>query len=88
MSVDPAMLRELATLEALMDQRGIARPKPPAPPREISAEDAALSPLAWAGKYRRIDGKPFGLARHKPLAAIYDDPSQTIVIMKPAQVGT
>lgn len=46
-----------------------------------------LAPLEWAEKYRRIKGRPFTLARHKPLRQIYNDDHPHIVVMKPAQVG-
>lgn len=43
--------------------------------------------LAWAQRYRRIDGQPFSLARFEPLRAIYQDAHPHICIIKPAQRG-
>jgi len=45
------------------------------------------SVLAWAQRYRRIDGQAFSLARFEPLRAIYQDTHPHIVIIKPAQRG-
>lgn len=37
--------------------------------------------------HRRLDGRPFGLDRHRPLQGIYDDDHEHLVIGKPAQRG-
>jgi hypothetical protein len=55
-------------------------------PNQLS-EEPHLAPLEWALRYRKIEERPFTLARHKPLEAIYNDPHRHIVVMKPAQVG-
>jgi len=54
-----------------------------APVVKIAPPDA----LAWARMYRRIDNKPFSLARYKPLEQIYRDTHPSIVIRKPALKG-
>jgi hypothetical protein len=55
----------------------------------LSAGSRATSePLAaWALRRMRLDGKPFSFEGHAFLRAIYDDPSQHLVLMKAAQVG-
>ncbi len=51
--------------------------------RMVAPPDA----LEWARMYRRIDNKPFSLARYKPLEQIYRDTHPYIAIRKPAQKG-
>lgn len=80
-------LRELAHIEAVLKERGVPIPKPPAQKRTIAAADRRLSPLAWAYRYRRIDGHAFSLERHLPLKQVYDDTHPHLVVMKCAQVG-
>ncbi|KPV54845.1 hypothetical protein SE17_01135 [Kouleothrix aurantiaca] len=72
-----------------MKERGISVPerRPGARKRVIPLEDRSLNALAWAEKYRRIDGKAFSLDRHLPLKQVYEDDHPHIVIMKCAQVG-
>lgn len=50
-------------------------------------EDAPENVLAWASKYRRIEGRAFSLARFAPLRTIYADDHPHICVMKPAQRG-
>lgn len=45
------------------------------------------NPLQWAFAHRRIDGRPFDLARYRPLEALYEDDHPDICVMKPAQRG-
>ena len=54
-----------------------------APPEQ----DAPTTVLAWAERYRQIEGRPFTLDRFLPLKAIYEDTHPRIVIIKPAQRG-
>lgn len=49
--------------------------------------DAPASVIAWAERYRRIDGRPFSLARFGPLRALYEDEHPHICVIKPAQRG-
>lgn len=58
------------------ERAAAANPAPPPP-----------SVLAWAQRYRHIDGQSFSLERFHPLEAIYQDDHPHIVIMKPAQRG-
>lgn len=56
----------------------------------LLAADAAselLPPRAWAERHRRIDDRPFSLARHVPLQEPYDDDHPFQVYLKCAQVG-
>jgi hypothetical protein len=50
-------------------------------------EDAPTTVLAWAERHRRIDGRPFDLARYRPLEQLYLDSHPHKVIIKPAQRG-
>src|SRR5690606_16599808 len=50
-------------------------------------EDAPATVLAWAERHRRIDGRPFDLARYRPLEQLYLDTHPHKVIIKPAQRG-
>jgi hypothetical protein len=52
--------------------------EPPPKPRNV---------LDWAFAYRRLDGQPFSLKRHRPLQALYEDDHDHIVVIKPAQRG-
>lgn len=59
-----------------------------APSGRDSTDDAApADALAWARRHRRIDGRPFDLARFLPLEQIYRDPHPHICVIKPAQRG-
>jgi hypothetical protein len=52
------------------------------------ARRSLTDPLAqWAVKRIRLDGRPFSLAGHEYLRAIYDDTSPHIVLSKAAQIG-
>ncbi len=84
-----ARLRELSLIEATLSERGVSLPKvlPSRQRRTIPMEDRTLNPYQWACKYRRIDGKPFSLARHRPFMQVYADDHAHKVIMKCAQVG-
>lgn len=58
--------------------------------RRRKRERAAIpapSLIEWAARYRRIDDRPFSLARFKPLEAIYADDHPNKVVIKPAQKG-
>jgi phage terminase large subunit GpA-like protein len=58
--------------------------------RRYAAEAHRSDPmtiLAWAERYRQIDGQPFSLERFEPLRAIYEDEHPDIVVIKPAQRG-
>lgn len=43
--------------------------------------------LAWARRYRKLEGRDFTLDWHKPLEAIYADDHPTLIVVKPAQRG-
>ncbi len=49
--------------------------------------DPSTGPLAWAERFRRIDGQPFSLDRFPPLRALYEDTHPHIAAIKPAQRG-
>lgn len=52
------------------------------------ATRAKSDPLAeWALRKIRLDGRPFRFEGHEYLRAIYDDPSQHIILSKAAQIG-
>ncbi len=58
--------------------------------RELAspAVRAVTEPLAlWSLRRIRLDGRPFTLAGHEYLRAIYDDTAQHIVLSKAAQIG-
>ena len=54
---------------------------------EAGSDPPPTSLLAWANRYRQIDGHPFSLERFTPLADLYRDEHPHIVVMKPAQRG-
>lgn len=74
---DLIRLRLAATAEKIRRERAAAEHPSPPPP----------SVLAWAQRYRHIDGQPFSLERFAPLRAIYEDDHPHLVVMKPAQRG-
>src|SRR5262245_66164148 len=49
--------------------------------------DPPRTVLAWAERHRRIDARPFDLARFRPLATLYADPHPHICVLKPAPRG-
>ncbi|MGE3267099.1 MAG: terminase gpA endonuclease subunit [Chloroflexota bacterium] len=55
--------------------------------RRAQQQEPPADVLAWAQRYRRIDGQPFSLARFEPLRAIYQDTHPHVCIIKPAQRG-
>lgn len=60
---------------------------PAASPSSSPEPAPPAGPLAWAERYRRIDGQPFALDRFRPLHAIYADDHPHIAVVKPAQRG-
>jgi hypothetical protein len=55
---------------------------------QAATQDAPpLPPREWAEQHRRIDDRPFSLARHRPLWEPYNDDHPFQVYLKCAQVG-
>lgn len=68
-----------------------ARPSAPAVVRTLATADAGragpTNALEWAVLHRKLEGRAFSLDRHRPLRAVYADPHNHIVVIKPAQRG-
>lgn len=56
-------------------------------PEAVEAEDAPVTVLDWAERYRRPESRPFTLQRFGPLKALYEDDHPHICVIKPAQRG-
>jgi hypothetical protein len=83
----PAQLQEKALIEAILKSRKATVPRWMAQSHSRRRATKPVSPLVWAEKYRRIDGKRFTLEGREPLRAIYEDEHRHIAIIKPSQVG-
>ncbi len=55
--------------------------------QQAAREEAPTDLIAYAEKYRKLDGNQFSLREFGPLTQIYQDNHRHIVIQKPAQRG-
>ncbi|MGH2351923.1 MAG: phage terminase large subunit family protein, partial [Chloroflexota bacterium] len=83
----PAFLDSLEAILALKARRQRASVEAADRAAAAPVADLPRSPLAWAERYRQIEGVPFSLERFRPLRALYEDTHPRICVLKPAQRG-